>query len=54
MPSTASRFSNALGDIHQHTINNDDIYSLEYGLKRLEDDFRFYEGIIQKEMEKQE
>lgn len=24
MPSTDSRFSNALGDIHQHTINNDD------------------------------
>lgn len=30
------------------------IYSMEYGLKRLEDDICFYEGILQKETEKQE
>lgn len=40
--------------LHQVVANIYDyqLYSLEYGLKRLEDDICFYEGILQKEMRK--
>ena len=42
--------------LHQviENIYDYQIYSLEYGLKRLEDDICFYNGILQKEMKKQE